>query len=515
MMIVGFSAYLLVAFNHVMGIEFRQRRITLSLAAAEALAVLICVLLSIDRSSNYAAAYVPALAVFITGVTYLLLCTAVDPVTQALTRLSRGVARLRRTKKGFGRVFRLGYLQTSGQSAITNSLVDKCEVAAAAWRLEQGNAARVRLLPKHKLGKLVLQQLQQMAVALAQQRGGLPLAPGSAGVLSSLGVLVAPGVTASPGVVTSLGGADAVRAAAGPVAEATETAAAEQTGAAEQDTPAVSGSLHTVRFSGSHALGTATPLSVASSRGWDNTGCSDASDDDISDDDDVSDDDEQGYIGNSAMSFTDVLFSSGNVDGRLHVLDPLDPKPQVEELSGSFGDAIPSGSYSLKGAAVAATPAWSSLLLAYPDALERLSTVIQSWASGATRVWLVPYEALNPPGCPPQFFALGVPAAAAAAADGTQQEAGKKLPSSSKARLDVFVCLAKGPSTAKDLRLLLRRTPVADPAAAAVATANTTATTATAATATKRRTKRASQQDVACIAEALLHEVLEQQTLQL
>jgi len=47
---------------------------------------------------------------------------------------------------------------------------------------------------------------------------------------------------------------------------------------------------------------------------------------------------------------------------------------------------------------------------AHPDAAHRMTAAVAAFESGALRVWLVPFHALNPEGCPPQFYALAVTA---------------------------------------------------------------------------------------------------------
>lgn len=88
-----------------------------------------------------------------------------------------------------------------------------------------------------------------------------------------------------------------------------------------------------------------------------------------------------------------------------------------------------------EGAAAGALGAAALHAAAFPGTSALLARVAGDFAGVSARIWLVPFTALNPEGCPPQFYSL---AAAAALVNPGQRGGGEGL--------DVFVASDLGPA---------------------------------------------------------------------
>jgi hypothetical protein len=106
---------------------------------------------------------------------------------------------------------------------------------------------------------------------------------------------------------------------------------------------------------------------------------------------------------------------------------PRRRRPSADRARGGGAAAIPPG--------LAAPTTAQMFAEAHPDAARRMAAAVDAFEAGLLRVWVVPFSALNPDGCPPQFYALAVSA--------RQLEDGGLISSSLAAAggLDVFVAL--------------------------------------------------------------------------
>ncbi len=127
---------------------------------------------------------------------------------------------------------------------------------------------------------------------------------------------------------------------------------------------------------------------------------------------------------------------------KLEVERLLDAAAATADSGPAVGGATASGpAVTLSSAAAAArgssgaaagVTATGLFIAAYPEAVSALGRAAQGLRTGRIKLWVVPFRALNPEGCPPQFYALGVPSSGSPA----RQRGFATGPS-----LDVFVAL--------------------------------------------------------------------------